>query len=74
MKDFDLVANAKIAAQRKGISEDQAIKELTEIKERSKSEWSFKMSVNHYLEMSKSTGTGGPHGVDPIDPVHHTKE
>ena len=74
MKQFDFWANAKIAADRKGITEEQAMKDLRDIEQRSKSDWSFSLAVRNYLDTQKETTPGGPHGVDHPDPVYHTKE
>lgn len=74
MKEFDFATNARVIAERKGITEDQAMKELKRIQETSRSDWGFNLAVRNYLEGTTSQKTGGPHGVDEIDPVHHTKE
>ena len=74
MQEFDFVTNARVVAERKGITEDQAMNELMNIKESSKSDWGFGLAVRNYLEGSQEVKTGSPHGVEEIDPVHHTKE
>ena len=74
MKNFDLATNAKIAAERKRISVEQATKDLENIKANSKSDWGFGLGVKNYLESPRSERSGSPHGVDPIEPHHHTKE
>lgn len=72
--EFDFATNAKLAATRKGISEEQAMKDLKEIQANSESAWSFGLKVRNYLDPQPTTRTGGPHGVDEIEPHHHTKE
>jgi hypothetical protein len=74
MQEFDFVTNARVVAERKGITEDQAMESLRKMESEASSPWKFKMMVNNYMECRKKEGNGGPTGVDTIDPVHHIKE
>jgi hypothetical protein len=74
MAKHDLALDAKIAAERKGISVEQASMEIEELQKKCITNWSFDLAMRNYMENTSSEKTGGPHGVDPIDPIHHTKE
>lgn len=68
---------AKVAAERKNISIEEARKQIEEIKKKYVTPYRVDLALRHYLEDHHHHVThkrGTAYGVDPIDHVDHHKE